>query len=359
MVKERDVLLQETKQMMEEQQKKHKAVQKLLQKKIEMLKVAISGQPCNVSNSPHIPNISHMCEKASTNTPSKFTEVATSKEVCEDGCDDVVEQTEVEANKGKDCKLAFSSKDNIVASGTIVDINVPQQLLHNVPLGKENIRVSVNYAINGASPLPIPVKGVLNTVEDDIGSQVAWPEDLIVFIDDVVKLMSQGQTLASYIDEDIFGVEKMIYVLKEDVISFIQMNEIGQAIITAYISRIFHDLKSPDEAGRVQYIVIAFNQASIDSIFLFPYNPGGHWILTIIDEEKDNVYIMDPLGACHPHEVWKRIGAPKQANGKTCGYCVMWYMKEICEDSTLAFRTKYARSGKKKAFYTQMELDEV
>ncbi|KAI5322806.1 hypothetical protein L3X38_031878 [Prunus dulcis] len=85
--------------------------------------------------------------------------------------------------------------------------------------------------------------------------------------------MSQGQTLASYIDEDIFGVEKMIYVLKVDVISFIQMNEIGQAVITAYISnlyklakdqewklmiafmdpsRTFHDPKSRDEAGRVQ-----------------------------------------------------------------------------------------------------------
>ncbi|KAI5317179.1 hypothetical protein L3X38_036886 [Prunus dulcis] len=202
--------------------------------------------------------------------PSKFVEVAASKEVCEDGCDDVVEQTKVEANKGKDCKLAFGSKDNIVASGTIVDINVPQQLIHNVPLGEGNIRVSINYALNGASPLPIPVKGLLNTVEDTVGSQVTWPEDLIVFIDDIVekkkktteeklakslfqaipetvpksckilygfaqKLISQGQTLASYIDEDIFGVEKMIYVLKEDIISFIEMNEIGQAIITAYI----------------------------------------------------------------------------------------------------------------------------
>ncbi|KAH0996445.1 hypothetical protein GBA52_020309 [Prunus armeniaca] len=177
--------------------------------------------------------------------------------------------------KGKDCKLAFDSKDNIVASGTIVDINVPQQLLHNVPLGEGNIKVFVNYAINGASPLPMPVKGVLNTVEDAVGSQVAWPEDLIVFIDDI----------------------------------------------------------------------------------------WGHWILTIIDEEKDNMYIMDPLGARHPHDVWKRIinagikqfnaekgrglrrpptwiilsGPSKQADGKTCGYCVMRYMKEICEDSTLAF----------------------
>ncbi|CAL2259006.1 unnamed protein product [Prunus armeniaca] len=33
-------------------------------------------------------------------------------------------------------------------------------------------------------------------------------------------------------------------------------------------------------------------------------------------------------------------GAPKQADGKACGYCVMRYVKEICEDSTLAFRTK-------------------
>lgn len=47
--------------------------------------------------------------------------------------------------------------------------------------------------------------------------------------------MSQGQTLATYIDEDIFGVEKMIYVLKEDVNSFVHMSEIGQAVITAYI----------------------------------------------------------------------------------------------------------------------------
>lgn len=39
-------------------------------------------------------------------------------------------------------------------------------------------------------------------------------------------------------------------------------------------SRTAHDPLSPDEAGRVQYIVKALNQASIDNIFLIPYNPG-------------------------------------------------------------------------------------
>lgn len=99
MLKEREALLQETKKMMEEQHKKHEAVQELLQKQIEMLNVAISDQPCNVSTSSHVPNISPMSEKASTNIPSKFVEVVAGKEVYEDGCDDVVEQTEVEVNK--------------------------------------------------------------------------------------------------------------------------------------------------------------------------------------------------------------------------------------------------------------------
>ncbi|KAI5316297.1 hypothetical protein L3X38_036004 [Prunus dulcis] len=82
---------------------------------------------------------------------------------------------------------------------------------------------------------------------------------------------------------------------------------------------------SPDDAGRVQYIVKSLNQASIDSIF----------------------------------DLIQSWGAPRQADGKTCDYCVMQYMEDICEHSSFAFQTKYARSGKKKRFYTQTELDEV
>ena len=53
-----------------------------------------------------------------------------------------------------------------------------------------NIRVAVNCALKGDSPLPIPMKGVLETVGDAIGSQVAWPQDLIVFDDKVVNFFS-------------------------------------------------------------------------------------------------------------------------------------------------------------------------
>ncbi|KAH0976954.1 hypothetical protein GBA52_026673, partial [Prunus armeniaca] len=300
---------------MEEQQKKHEAVQELLQKQMEMLKLAISGQPCNVSTSAHIPNISLMFEKPSTNIPSKFVEVAAGKEVCEDGCDDVVEQIEVEANKEKKKK---TTKEKLAKS-------LLQANLETVP---KSCKILYGFA---------------------------------------QKLMSQGQTLASYIDEDIFGVEKMIYALKEDVISFIQMNEIGQAftdsmiMVNNYIcklvkdqewepkiafmdpSRTFHDPKSLDEVGRVQHIVKTLNQASIDNIFLIPYNPSG---IKQFNAEKGRglrrppTWIMLSILLNAECILCIMYGAPKQANGKTCGYCVMRYMKEICEDSSLAFRTK-------------------
>ncbi|KAI5317293.1 hypothetical protein L3X38_037000 [Prunus dulcis] len=86
--------------------------------------------------------------------------------------------------------MAFGEKANIVASGTIVEINVPNQPVHNVPLGEGSIRVAVNCALKGDSPLPIPVKGVFETVGDALGSQVAWPQDLIVFDDKVVNFFS-------------------------------------------------------------------------------------------------------------------------------------------------------------------------
>ncbi|PQQ08587.1 hypothetical protein Pyn_10776 [Prunus yedoensis var. nudiflora] len=45
--------------------------------------------------------------------------------------------------------MAFGEKANIFASGTIVEINVPNLLVHNVPLGEGNIRVAVNCALKG------------------------------------------------------------------------------------------------------------------------------------------------------------------------------------------------------------------
>ncbi|KAH0987778.1 hypothetical protein GBA52_014955 [Prunus armeniaca] len=157
MLEQQDSLIMETRKMMAEQQKRHEAAQQALQNQIEMLKVVINTQVRNNTSlqSPNIHPSPILSKKASTNIKRKLEEGE--KEICgEEGCEDVVEQTETEFMKGKECKMAFGEKANLVASGTIVEIDVPNQLVHNVPLGEGNIRVAVNCALKGDSPLPIP-----------------------------------------------------------------------------------------------------------------------------------------------------------------------------------------------------------
>ncbi|XP_040374753.1 ubiquinone biosynthesis O-methyltransferase, mitochondrial-like [Rosa chinensis] len=50
-------------------------------------------------------------------------------------------------------------------------------------------------------------------------------------------------------------------------------------------------------------------------------------------------------------------GVPKQPGGIECGYYVMRYMKDIINDDTLSFSTKWAVKTRKG--YTQQQLDEV
>ncbi|XP_040368009.1 uncharacterized protein LOC112180636 [Rosa chinensis] len=80
------------------------------------------------------------------------------------------------------CELAVDRVDNIVAIGTIIQVNVASsdQLIHGVPLGNENMRVSIVRAIVDDALLPIPVKDEIVTVSDAIGTCVAWPRNLVV-----------------------------------------------------------------------------------------------------------------------------------------------------------------------------------
>ncbi|KAL6511269.1 hypothetical protein OROHE_020493 [Orobanche hederae] len=43
------------------------------------------------------------------------------------------------------------------------------------------------------------------------------------------------------------------------------------------------------------------------SIFLIPFNTGGHWILTVTNDTKDKVYFLDSLGNRTQYDNWKSI----------------------------------------------------
>ncbi|PRQ37919.1 putative transposase, Ptta/En/Spm, plant, transposase, Tnp1/En/Spm [Rosa chinensis] len=85
-------------------------------------------------------------------------------------------------NVKSEFKLATGSVDNIVAFGTIVEVDVEatQQTIHGVPLGEENVRVSVTKVVVANALLPFPIKDEIVRVADAIGTCVAWPRSLVI-----------------------------------------------------------------------------------------------------------------------------------------------------------------------------------
>ena len=82
--------------------------------------------------------------------------------------------------------------DNIVAFGTIVEVDVEatQQTIHGVPLGEENVRVSVTKVVAANALLPFPIKDEIVRVSDAIGTCVAWPRSLVIPPEVVEKVIS-------------------------------------------------------------------------------------------------------------------------------------------------------------------------
>lgn len=74
-------------------------------------------------------------------------------------------------------ELAIGSRTNVVAYATIDTVS---DVLHGKPLPKENARVSITRVIQGAVEIPFPIGDEIVTVEQALGTYIAWPRDLIV-----------------------------------------------------------------------------------------------------------------------------------------------------------------------------------
>lgn len=82
--------------------------------------------------------------------------------------------------KGIPCHLAIGSLDNVVAVGKMFESDVQCPTIHGIPLGAENIRVTVDIAMVEDVALPIPLKGDIETLNQAIGNFVAWPRKLVI-----------------------------------------------------------------------------------------------------------------------------------------------------------------------------------
>lgn len=80
----------------------------------------------------------------------------------------------------------MGSVDNIVAHATIIESGDDlKAVIHGRPLGNDNRRISVYYAIDEKAKVPFPVEDEIVTVKHAMGSWVAWPKDLIILPNEV------------------------------------------------------------------------------------------------------------------------------------------------------------------------------
>ncbi|KAL6224740.1 hypothetical protein ACLB2K_003595 [Fragaria x ananassa] len=214
-----------------------------------------------------------------------------------------------------------------------------------------------------------------------------------------VRDMIDGTTITVDMEKEILGVAEPIYILREDVMQFKEMTPISATCINVYMRHLYDVLKQSNTDGifrfcdassisvgtpekKAQVLATRLQQLSTRQILLVPYNSGYHWTLTIINEEKNICYFMDPLHSETPvgwksvvnngikkynekrgggHQKipqWKTLKGPKQPSNVECGYYVMTYMKEIVEDKGIFFAKKW---GPKKSLsaYTERAVDEV
>ncbi|XP_073158997.1 uncharacterized protein [Henckelia pumila] len=215
--------------------------------------------------------------------------------------------------------------------------------------------------------------------------------------------MGEDDSIHIEFEESMFGRSQSLRLIREDIVPFMEMREIGARQILVYMGHLYKYLKEQDRTDCIsfvdpghlptcpldsngshlsQHIANQLEAVCRDSVCLIPYNTGYHWILTIVNVAENMIYLLDSSTNRCRDDAWKKIvmngvklynasrGIPKwpsfkqltgnlkQSGGVECGYYVMRYMKEIVECEVLRVETMFAGCDKNKA-YSQEQFDEV
>ncbi|XP_075520560.1 uncharacterized protein LOC142553906 [Primulina tabacum] len=195
----------------------------------------------------------------------------------------------------------------------------------------------------------------------------------------VVRLLNESDTIYIEFEDAMFGHPKSIRLLREDILRFMEMREIGARQILVYMCHLYKYLKEKDKAdyfsfvdpGNIptcpigtdgrdlsQHIADQLEALCRDSICLIPYNTGNRddtW-KTIV---TNGVKMYNASKGISKGPGFKILtGNLKQSSSVECGYCVMRYMKEIvdCDDPQLE---KMFAGCIKNQFYNQSQYDEI
>ncbi|XP_073051375.1 uncharacterized protein [Primulina eburnea] len=259
-----------------------------------------------------------------------------------------------------------------------------------VPLGEDNFKLSIDVVLDEKAQLPIPIKFGPTIIKDAVGVIVGWPKELVVFpktkrkgkpqsfaladvpgqrdkfkeiektlpmlckyiYSHVVRLLNESDTIYIEFEDAMFGRPKSIRVLREDILRFMEMREIGARKILVYMGRLYKYLKKKDKAdyfsfvdpGNIptcpigtdgcdlsQHITDQLEAVCRDNICLIPYNTGG----VKMNNASKGISKMPGFKIL--------TGNLKQSGSVECRYCVMRYMKELvdCDDPQLEKMTSF------------------
>ncbi|KAK1563014.1 hypothetical protein Q3G72_020841 [Acer saccharum] len=140
--------------------------------------------------------------------------------------------------EGGACKLAIDCKENIVATGTIIEYK------------SSNCLVSIEVVFDRDADLPVADDDEsLVKVNDAVGHHVFWPKNLVIHTPKIVKIPPSLKAFATLVDRcvtpstdivikndcDMFGYKCSTHISLDDCRHILSMVEIGVACLNVYI----------------------------------------------------------------------------------------------------------------------------
>ncbi|GMN27565.1 hypothetical protein TIFTF001_051601 [Ficus carica] len=255
-------------------------------------------------------------------------------------------------NASKECQLFLTDLINggnvLVAIGRAYMDCVPTDIVHGIPLGEGNVRVTISVPKLKRVLLLIPTNEAIS-IEEVVGGFVAWPKKLVVLQTSLSQTsrspsqapdptakgskrtkkragrkklhsLSDGTQIAC-LQQSVNGNDMSIYIGYEDVYHFITFKEISASSIMVYISYLsdccaragmdqHFEFISPFLVSPVQQnvdrrslhsresdnIIRIITNAPWGRLVLMSYNSSQHWILAVINPCDDSVLYFNPLG---------------------------------------------------------------
>ncbi|TYK14099.1 uncharacterized protein E5676_scaffold1193G00140 [Cucumis melo var. makuwa] len=311
---------------------------------------------------------------------------------------------------GTPCKLAFETKDHVVAWGTIIDSDVEG----------ENVKVTVDVVVDGDCATPIPSKQRMYKMSQEVGSHILWPRDLVItdnikmdygeFTKDMSTFAAtpiqnapvalwfllrmvehMGSAIQITTPYDVFGVRRKCCITTESLKDFTSMRPIATACLDAYIMYLYTRMESSRtlnlykfvDAGsiscgsskeeRAQLLTARLLGTDYDQLLLIPYNFENHWALVVINLTKGATFWIDPLkNRIDPNvtEVversfnlmnkkkpnWRIVKCPKQSGVEEYGYYVNLFMRDIIMSTSTSIIHIMKDSPRA---YTQDDIDYI